>query len=70
MADADTAQARFPWRELMALGLGRLRLPSTAFWAMTPRELAAAAEGALGRRRPPADRATLEALMRRYPDQS
>jgi uncharacterized phage protein (TIGR02216 family) len=68
MADGDPAPAGFPWRELMALGLGRLRLPSAAFWGMTPRELAVAAEGAFGRRRKPADRATLEALMRRYPD--
>ena len=40
-----TDTARFPWRELMAVGFGRLRLTSAAFWAMTPRELASAIEG-------------------------
>lgn len=40
-----TAQ-RFPWDGLMGLGLGVLRLPPSAFWAMTPRELMAAAQGA------------------------
>jgi len=68
MADAGGTPARFPWRGLMALGFGRLALSSADFWAMTPRELAAAAEGLFGRRQPPADRASLEALMRRYPD--
>jgi uncharacterized phage protein (TIGR02216 family) len=63
-----TGDLKFPWRDLMALGLGHLRLPSAAFWAMTPRELAAAA-GALGMARSAVpDRAGLEALMRRYPD--
>ena len=70
MGEASRVPARFPWRELMALGLGRLRLPGAAFWTMTPRELAAAAEGVFGRRQPPADRAALEALMRRYPDRT
>jgi uncharacterized phage protein (TIGR02216 family) len=68
MTERDATPPRFPWRELMALGLGRLKLPGPAFWTMTPRELAAAAEGAFGPRRTPADRATLETLMRRYPD--
>lgn len=60
--------ARFPWRELMAVGFGRLRLDSAAFWAMTPRELAAAIEGLTGIRAAPPDRAMLDALMRRFPD--
>ncbi len=60
--------AKFPWRELMALGFGRLRLGSAAFWAMTPRELAAAIEGLTGVRATPPDRAMLDALMRRFPD--
>ncbi len=58
----------FPWRQAMALGFGRLRLSSAAFWAMTPRELAAAAEGAAGRFAAPLDRATLDQLIARYPD--
>ena len=32
----------FPWRRLMELGLGTLRLSPKDFWAATPRELAAA----------------------------
>jgi len=62
------SEGRFPWPEVMALGLGRLRLTSATFWAMTPRELAAAVEGlGVGHGRPPG-RARLEALMRRFPD--
>ena len=55
-----------PWGTLMRLGLGTLRLPPQAFWAMTPRELAACA-GLVGR---PATlaRADLDALMARFPD--
>lgn len=59
---------RFPWGELMALGFCRLRLSSAAFWAMTPRELAAAVEGLVGPRGAPPDRAMLGELMRRFPD--
>jgi len=61
--------ARFPWREAMTLGLGRLRLPPRDFWAMTPRELAAAAEGAFGRAERPLARHTMDDLMARYPDE-
>ena len=54
----------------MRAGLGLLRLPSSAFWSMTPRELAAALEGVLS---PAAghdaiDRPSLAGLMARYPD--
>jgi uncharacterized phage protein (TIGR02216 family) len=52
----------------MAFGLGVLRLAPAAFWAMTPRELAAAADGTSGGRTEPPRRTALEALMRRYPD--
>ena len=34
----------FPWQEAMRVGFGVLRLSPAAFWAMTPRELAAAIE--------------------------
>lgn len=55
-----------PWRALMRLGLGVLRLSPTEFWAMTPVELAAAAGlGAAPDRLTPAD---LDALLARYPD--
>ena len=64
MNDADG----FPWRQMMAVGLGPLGLSSRDFWAMTPRELAAAVEGAFGTAGEPPDRGTLETLMTRYPD--
>lgn len=51
----------------MAFGLGVLRLPPEQFWRMTPRELAAALEGANGRA-PALTRATFNDLMTRYPD--
>ncbi len=52
----------------MRFGFGVLRLSSTDFWSMTPRELAAAmprvASPVLG----PPDRASLEAMMSAFPD--
>lgn len=59
----------FPWQDAMGAGLGLLRLSPRAFWAMTPRELAAALAplSAAGGARPP-QRADLAALMRRFPD--
>jgi uncharacterized phage protein (TIGR02216 family) len=54
----------------MRTGLGLLHLAPAVLWSMTPRELAAAIEGALG---PQAihgaiDRRTLDDLIARYPD--
>lgn len=57
----------FPWDGAMAFGFGRLRLSPSDFWAMTPRELAAASGRAHGRSGTPG-RAELEALMARFPD--
>ncbi len=57
----------FPWAEAMAFGLGRLRLAPRDFWAMTPRELAAAMRAFAGET--PLQRDGLEALMARFPDQ-
>jgi len=59
-----------PWQEVMAFGLGVLRLPSDTFWAMTLRELEAAASGAFG---PPSlweplTRRAFKFLMTTYPD--
>jgi uncharacterized phage protein (TIGR02216 family) len=54
----------------MRIGLGVLRISPDVLWSMTPREFAAALEGALG----PApgedaiDRPSLASLMARYPD--
>jgi uncharacterized phage protein (TIGR02216 family) len=61
---------RFPWREAMAFGLGRLRLPVAAFWSMTPREFALAVEGFTGRIGGAFDRDRLNELMNRYPDKT
>ncbi|MDX2259408.1 MAG: phage tail assembly chaperone [Hyphomicrobiaceae bacterium] len=55
----------------MAAGLGILRLGPADFWTMTPRELAAALEGAFGRASaaPAPSRDELSRLVERYPDQ-
>jgi uncharacterized phage protein (TIGR02216 family) len=55
----------------MAAGFGLLGLSPAAFWALTPRELAAAlrASGGSAAVRP-TSRGALEALMQRYPDRS
>lgn len=54
---------------MIALGLGTLRLTPAAFWAMTPLELAIAAEGVLGpKMTTPPRRADLDRLMAAFPD--
>jgi uncharacterized phage protein (TIGR02216 family) len=58
----------FPWREAMQVGFGVMRLSSREFWALTPRELAAAFEGVSGRTTMPPARAALERMMVAYPD--
>lgn len=53
---------------MLHTGLCRMRLPATAFWAMTPRELAYA----LGLLRPlpiATRREELTALMQAFPDE-
>ena len=52
----------------MRLALGRLGWSPHAFWQATPRELAAALEGAFGRMGGAADRPMLQRLMAAYPD--
>lgn len=52
----------------MAFGFGVLRLSSRDFWALTPRELAAALEGFYGPAPEAPPRETLQALMRAFPD--
>jgi uncharacterized phage protein (TIGR02216 family) len=49
------------------VGLGLLRLSPNDFWAMTPREFAAAA--GLSRYASPPTRADLARLMREFPDE-
>ncbi|MEO1399544.1 MAG: phage tail assembly chaperone [Pseudomonadota bacterium] len=51
----------------MAFGLGILRLPPDAFWAMTPRELAAAM-GRVDRNQIVTTRRWLDEAASRYPD--
>ena len=58
----------FPWREAMQVGFGVMRLSSREFWALTPRELAAAFEGVSGRTTMPPARSALERMMTAYPD--
>ncbi|WP_127145659.1 rcc01693 family protein [Pelagibacterium montanilacus] len=59
----------FPWSDAMGFGLGILRLSPAQFWAMTPRELAAAHAGLSGRAGTGAlNRAGLEKLMASHPD--
>lgn len=65
MAERGSA---FPWAEAMRFGLGVLRLDPRSFWAMTPRELAAAHEAFAGRPSGPPDRGRLETLMAAHPD--
>ncbi len=55
----------FPWDEAMRLGLHVLRWPPRAFWAASPRELAAAAGIAP---RAVARRSDLERLIAAFPD--
>lgn len=54
----------FPWRRLMFLGLGLLRLAPRDFWALTLRELSAA----LGEGTSPFERARLDEMMKEFPD--
>lgn len=52
----------------MTAGLGILRLSPAAFWRMSPRELASALAPFAGRAKAPIERASLDALMQRFPD--
>jgi uncharacterized phage protein (TIGR02216 family) len=62
-----TTRKAFPWDEAIGFGLGVLRLPPQAFWAMTPRELALAIMAVTGGATP-LRRLDLDVLMTRYPD--
>ena len=53
----------------MTAGLGTLRLAPDHFWSMTPRELAAALDGAVEpRHAPPPSRRDLVRLAALFPD--
>jgi uncharacterized phage protein (TIGR02216 family) len=60
-------RGRFPWEAFMRLGLGTLRLSPEAFWAATPREIAAAFPRD---RRTPLARAAFTSLMQMFPDEA
>jgi uncharacterized phage protein (TIGR02216 family) len=64
-----SASRPFPWEETMGFLLGVLGWPPQAAWAATPREVALAIAGRMGRNpSPPLDGAGLQALMQTYPD--
>jgi uncharacterized phage protein (TIGR02216 family) len=67
-AERDANADVFPWDAVMAAGFGLLRLSPRDFWAMTPREFAAAIApyGVAANTVP--NRAELAALMARFPD--
>jgi len=65
---AAPSLAPFPWPRAIGFGLGVLKLSPDAFWRMTPRELAFAAEALLGPAARPPGRAVLADLMMRFPD--
>ncbi|MCC3244687.1 phage tail assembly chaperone [Methylocystis sp. WRRC1] len=67
-AHAPSPRAPFPFSRAMAFGLGVLRLAPRDFWSMTPRELHRAMEGVYGRGGGAPSRATLDELMREFPD--
>ncbi|WP_349364051.1 MAG: rcc01693 family protein [Roseitalea porphyridii] len=62
------ADRPFPWADAMRFGLGVLRLAPADFWAMTPRELAAAMGALGGSSQPPPDRYVLDRLLNEFPD--
>ncbi|NKN39612.1 phage tail assembly chaperone [Agrobacterium sp. a22-2] len=59
----------FPWGPALHAGLCLLRLDPTVFWALSPREFAAMT-GAFAPRRGHPQRAELNALMARFPDEA
>lgn len=56
----------FPWRRLMQLGMGELRLPPEQFWRASLREIATAFAGEARTAMP---RNTFDDLSARFPDQ-
>lgn len=65
-----SAARALPWDEVMAFGLGWLKLPPHYFWSTTPRELAAAMAAFTNPagRAPPMHRERLSELMGAFPD--
>ncbi|MCM2477630.1 phage tail assembly chaperone [Rhizobium sp. CG5] len=59
----------FPWGPALHAGLCLLRLDPDIFWGLSPREFAAMT-GAFAPRGGPPQRAELNALMARFPDEA
>jgi uncharacterized phage protein (TIGR02216 family) len=68
MNQDTTSVTPFPWQRAIGFGLGVLKLPPENFWRMTPRELACALRAVTGEAVAPPERATLDELMKRFPD--
>lgn len=60
-----TENGRIRWSALVSFGIGRLGLAPDAFWALTPRELRAAAGISAA---PPMNRAAFDRLAAAFPD--
>ena len=58
----------FPWAEAMGFAFAVLKLSPAAFWAMTPRELAAAIRHGRADRGLALHADALSALMHAFPD--
>ena len=69
-AAAAESVAAFPWKDVMAVGLGVLRFSPQEFWRMTPREFARAIAPMTAVSVAPIGRAGLAALMQQFPDQT
>ncbi|WP_299870608.1 rcc01693 family protein [uncultured Hoeflea sp.] len=59
-------RAFFPWASVIRFGLGRLRLPPEAFWALSLRELMVLLDNQAAL--DTTTRQGIEALMARFPD--
>ncbi len=58
-----------PWKDLMALAFGQLKISPEQFWASTPLELKATFEGVFGSVGfEPLSKDNLEGLMGQFPD--
>lgn len=71
-ANHQTPAQAMPWAEMMAFGLGVLRLGPATFWGMTIPEFKAAARGQRGEFGvvEPITPHAFAALMQRFPDGS
>ena len=61
---------KFPWETAMAFGFAVMRLSPREFWAMTPRELAAAMRAFGHGVHSPPGKEDLARLMHSYPDRT